>query len=260
MNIPRQIYLFLKYRAKAKTQYRLHSPFIFEFYQNVLADKRCFYAYEEIEITRERLEKSQEFIPMDDHGAGSRIRAQGKRLGEIVKRTAVPKKYGRLLFRIANYYNHRSILELGTATGISTAYLAAASRDARVISIEGNKALAEIATRQMKSLEQENVEVLQGTFENWLPGALDEFDRIDLLYLDGNHRKQPTLDYFDRCLPKLANGAVVIVDDINWSKEMTEAWRVLKGRKEVSVSVDLFRMGLLFIKKEQEKEDFILFY
>jgi predicted O-methyltransferase YrrM len=78
--------------------------------------------------------------------------------------------------------------------------------------------------------------------------------------VDGNHRKDATLNYFEWCLPKLSQNSIMIFDDIYWSKGMKEAWAQIKAHPEVSVSIDLFWIGLVFVRKGQVKEDFIIRY
>jgi hypothetical protein len=39
---------------------------------------------------------------------------------------------------------------------------------------------------------------------------------------------------------------------------MTEAWEEIIKMTEFSVSIDLFHLGILFVRKEQKKEHFII--
>jgi len=80
--------------------------------------------------------------------------------------------------------------------------------------------------------------------------------RPDLIYFDGNHQKEASLHYFEKLLPLAHNDSVFIFDDIHWSREMEEAWEQIKAHPRVRVSIDTFYWGLVFFRKEQEKEHF----
>jgi predicted O-methyltransferase YrrM len=86
------------------------------------------------------------------------------------------------------------------------------------------------------------------------------YQPFEYVFLDGNHRKEPVLKYFNQLFPALANESVVVIDDINWSNEMQSAWRELKKDPRVQVSVDLYQLGLLFICPGLSKEDFTIRY
>ena len=79
-----------------------------------------------------------------------------------------------------------------------------------------------------------------------------------LIYFDGNHSKKATLDYFEILLPTITNETIWIFDDIHWSAEMEESWEIIKIHPKVSVTIDTFQWGLVFFRKEQEKEHFVI--
>jgi hypothetical protein len=49
----------------------------------------------------------------------------------------------------------------------------------------------------------------------------------------------------------------VILDDIHWSEEMEQAWKHCKDHDLVTLSIDLFFIGILIFRKEiKEKQHF----
>jgi hypothetical protein len=68
--------------------------------------------------------------------------------------------------------------------------------------------------------------------------------------VDGNHRKEPTLRYFDLLMERRGPGAVLIFDDIHWSKEMEEAWDTICADPRVYMTIDLFFIGLVVFREE----------
>ncbi len=251
-----------RYLLVGKTKYYLHSPLVYQFAEDVLSDKRKFYAFDQIEDLRRQLLRSSEKLTVTDFGAGSHSgKGKERKIKEICKSMAVRPRYGRLLFRLANHWKSERILELGTSLGIGTAYLAKARTSAEIISLEGCPAIAAEAQRNLESLGLENVELIVGDFANTLPQVLQKSRQsFDLVYLDGNHRYEPTLQYWELLQNHLQESSVVIMDDIHWSIEMERAWEEIKGRTEVTFSIDLFQFGLLFFQQGIAKEHFSLYY
>lgn len=252
---------FLFYLIKAKSKYYVHSPFVFEFVNEVLNDTRSFYSYEEIESTRKLLSMDDSMIEVEDFGAGSQHKKKNKRtISFIAKTSAAPKKYSQLLFRIIEYYKCKNILELGTSLGVTTLYLSASNHHKNVFTIEGSKVIADEARKNFNQLNRTNINLILGTFEEKLLPTLTEIKQVDILYLDGNHRLKPTLEYFNTCLPFLHENSIVVIDDIYWSSEMKQAWTEIKLHSSVTLSIDLFRMGILFFRKDRHKEHFRLYF
>lgn len=253
---------YAKYFLKAKGAHGTHSPFIFSFINEVLKDKRNFYAFEEIEKLREHLVKNHTEIEIEDFGAGSLHNDSNKRkISEIAKNAGRTKKYGELLFRIANYFELNNVLELGTSLGLGTSYLAKAREKSQIITIEGCAAIHEQAKQNLKSIGIQNINAYLGNFDDILLKVLDSHPSFDLIFVDGNHRKEPTLKYFDLLKKYVHPNSLIVFDDIHWSPEMSDAWSVIKKDPQVKVSVDLFQFGLVFFMDEiKEKQDFVLRY
>lgn len=251
---------YLKYYFTASNGkgHGTHSPFVFEFITKVLNDGKRYPAYDTVEKLRKQLIENTSEIQVEDFGAGSGIDKSNKRkIASIAKNAAKPKKYGQLLYRIAKHYQSSVVLELGTSLGITAAYLSLANPAAQVITMEGSPSIASLARQNFKSLQLGNTTLVEGNFDKTLPALLNSISSIDLLFLDGNHRLQPTLNYFRQVLPRINNDSIVILDDIHWSAEMEEAWKLCMGNEQVTLSIDLFFIGILIFRKEiKEKQHF----
>jgi predicted O-methyltransferase YrrM len=243
---------YLQYYAKASNGkgHGMHSPFVYTFIEKVLNDKTTYAAYPKIEAVRKTLLQNETEIDVEDFGAGSTVIKTKKRIvKDIAASSLKPKKYSQLLYRIVQFYKPKNIVELGTSLGITTAYLAAANA-AAVTTMEGSTNIASIAANNFENLQLENINLVVGAFEKTLDPFLQKNAQIDLVFVDGNHRKEPTVQYFEAILPKLHNDSFLIFDDIHWSKEMEEAWEIIKTNNAVTMSIDLFFIGIVFFKKE----------
>lgn len=249
------IYKYFRFKAVASNAkgHGVHSPFVYNLIRNVLLDKREFYAYEAIEDCRKDLLKDKRVLNIEDFGAGSRSQKSNQRTVSAIAHSSLkPKKFSQLLFRIVNYYQPGNILELGTSLGITSAYLASANDNAKVVTMEGSEEIAAIAQSNFQKLHLKNISLLVGNFDQQLPVFLTNVEKLDIVFIDGNHRLEPTLRYFEMLLSKIHEGSILIFDDIHWSKEMEMSWKQIQEHPLVTVTVDLFFIGLVFFRKENK--------
>jgi predicted O-methyltransferase YrrM len=227
---------------------------------NVLNDNRHFYPYDTIESLRSQLLNDKSVLTIEDFGAGSASGSTKRRtVASIAKHAAKSKKLCRLLFRIVGYYQPKSILELGTSLGISSAYMASAAPGGKLITIEGASSVAKAAIDHHQRLQLDNIQVIAGRFEDVLPGVLHEMKTVDMAFVDGNHRFEPTKYYFEQLVSKVGSDSILIFDDIHWSEEMEDVWRVIKADEKVVATIDLFFIGIvLFNPAIKSKQDFTI--
>jgi predicted O-methyltransferase YrrM len=255
-------YHYFRYRLKAVNKHGIHSPFIYSLLNTVIYNKSPYYAYEQIENKRKVIELSTAEIKVTDLGAGAE-RTDAivtKSIKHILKKSVKHTKYAQLIFRLVNYFQPKTIIELGTSLGITTCYIAAANAKSTVYTIEGCEAIADIAKENRANLPYKNIVQIIGNFDIVLPQKISQLDTLDFVFFDGNHRKNATLNYFNLCLTKSHQKSVFIIDDIYWSKEMKEAWEIIKINDLVTVSVDLYYMGIVFFHKEQVKQHFVIHF
>ncbi|ATP59333.1 SAM-dependent methyltransferase [Pedobacter ginsengisoli] len=248
---------YLKHRFTAKSRHGTHSPFVYKLTDEVIYDFKSKIEYKSIEVQRKKLFNDDSLVTVTDLGAGSHLnKNRTKKVSQIAKNALKNPALAQLIYRLAKDNNPKSIIELGTCLGITTAYLSKARPDAEVITIEGCPETAKVAYNNFKELDLENVELQVGNFDVLLPEIIDKRDKLDFVYIDGNHRKEATLNYFNWCLPKVHENSLLIFDDIYWSKGMKEAWGEIKNHPDVIVTIDLFWIGLVYFRKGQAKEHF----
>lgn len=251
------IYHYIIHQLKSTKQQDAHSPFVLDLLTNVVYVKTNYYPFKKIEKWRELMLDSKKTIQCIDLGAGGE-KASDKKVSDIAKHSAKPTKQAQLLFRLVNYFQPAQVIELGTSLGISTAYLASANSKTQVITIEGCPETARVAQENFQLLKLKNITSLVGNFDEVLPKVLNKVNTLDFVFFDGNHRKQATLNYFEQCLKKTTEDSVFVFDDIYWSEEMMEAWEEIKNNTRVTITLDLFFMGIVFFRKEQAKQHFLI--
>ena len=243
---------YFTYYFSAQTVYQVHSPFVYNWVKNVLDDRRVYYAFDRAEMQRERMLNSKEKIAVTDFGAGSRTAVGNLReVAQIAKTAVTPRLQCEWLFKTIQLYKPKTMLELGSSLGIAAIYQASGYTAGKLVSLEGCPNIARVAERNLLQSNVLNATIKTGEFGTTLPIALQELGTIDYVFIDGNHRYEPTLAYFEQCLQYAHNDTVFIFDDIHWSKEMNDAWVSIKNHPKVTITIDVFCMGVVFIRTEQ---------
>lgn len=252
---------YIRYRLSVQSKFSLHSPFIYAFWAEILKDHTRYPAYSEVEEVRQRMLGDHRVINRCDFGAGqdgdSPLTAD-VRIKDLARKSLVSAAKGEFLFKLARVNKPINILEFGTSLGISSLYLTLAAPDAKIVTMEGCNETATVAAENFEKAGAKNITLIRGRFEDNLSSVFSNMPSVDLVFFDGNHRMQPTLDYFEACLPHMHAHSVAVLDDIHWSPGMEAAWKNIIARPEVKVSVDLFHAGVLFFREELSKEDFVL--
>jgi predicted O-methyltransferase YrrM len=246
----------------AKSVYKIHSPFVYDFYIRVLKNRGKQVDVEKIEASRRLLLNSNAQIDIEDFGAGKGGKAKKfvqRRIKELAEKALKPAYLAQILGRIVEFSQPQFILELGTCFGITTAYFASYSPSSIIYTLEGSKSIAEMAKDNFKKLSFPQIKVITGNFDTELPKLIPQMKGSPkLYYIDGNHRLEPTLNYFHQLLAVSTEDDIFIFDDIHWSIGMETAWKTIKNNDQVYLSLDLFYFGIVFLKRNRAKEHFVL--
>ena len=255
-------YIYYYFTAANGKGHGIHSPFVYEFISKVLNDRTHYRSYKPIENRRKQLLQDSTTIEVNDFGAGSALmKCNNRQVKKIAATSLKSKKYAQLLFRIVQYYQPSKILELGTSLGITSCYLAAGNHQGELYTCEGADTIAAIARQNFDQLQLANVRIISGDFAKTLPALLQQIQRVDLAFIDGNHRKEPTLSYFSGLLPYTTPATILIFDDIHWSEEMEAAWAAIQRHPAVTLTIDLFFIGLVFVNPDfKVKQHFVIRY
>jgi predicted O-methyltransferase YrrM len=253
---------YLKFIWNSTNAHGVHSPFVFDLVQKCFYDKTNYSEYETLEKYRNAVLQNKNTIEVTDFGAGSQVfKSNTRAIDQIAKNAGISVERAKLLFRIVNYFQPKSILEIGTSVGLATS--APSLNDfARVTTLERcSKALA-IAKEMFQfpnfNLQQAKVNFVTAEISDFLKSQRLKYGDYNLIYFDGNHSKQAYLDCFELLLPTITNETVWIFDNIHQSKEMEDLWELIKKNPKVTVTIDTFQWGLVFFRSEQVKEDFIV--
>lgn len=233
----------------------IHSPFAYQLCEEVFYNRHPFYELKRLRDLRQSLSQNNTIIRVEDFGAGSKVFKSNERVvSQLVKSGTSSVKQSEILFRLSNFLNAKTSLELGTSIGLNALYLAMVNSSHKVVSVEGSAELAAFASKLANDHHCKNLEIKHAKFDEILPTLLPQLHSIDLLYIDGNHTYEATMRYLQLALPYMNKTGVVVLDDIYWSQGMTKAWKEACELPQVTLSIDGFYFGMLFFKEELKEK------
>jgi predicted O-methyltransferase YrrM len=169
---------YIKYFFIAKNKHSAQAPFLYEFITKVLNNNSDDTICKGIEQLRKELSKSEKTIIITDFGAGSHVNnSKTRKVKDVAKNSAKNSKFGKLLYRIIQFYSPKNILELGTSLGISTLYLAKAEENSKVYTFEGCPETAKIAQHNFDKMDAININTILGDFQK----SLEENPQLHIL-------------------------------------------------------------------------------
>jgi predicted O-methyltransferase YrrM len=251
-----KIKTFFNYWLDAVDEHSLHSPFLYDFYSNVV--NRETGELVQIEGLRKQLLKDDREIWINDFGSGSKHMAGANRkISDIAFYSLSQARFSALYLRMTAYAKAKTIIELGTAFGINTLYLSQQPHS-MVYTFEGSEAISEIAELSFEFAGAKNIELIKGNLDSTLYATLSRIPKVDLAFIDANHRLDATLRYFELLLSKSHDKSIFIIDDIHDSPGMEKAWNEIRKHQLVYTSVDLFQCGVLFFDPSLNKQHVVL--
>ncbi len=156
---------------------------------------------------------------------------------------------GRLLSLLAQLIRPRLIVELGTFTGYAAICMAEGlDAQGRLITIEHEETIVPLIREHIAQAGiEDRVELMIGS-------ALDRIkdlpDEIDMVFIDAAKREY--IDYYERILPKVRPGGVIICDNVLWKGEV-----VNKQKNKMASALDGFNKH---VSQDDRVEAFILPY
>ena len=279
------------YFLAAQNEHGLHSPFVYNLYLSTIKKDTILPGFESIEYIRKQMLQSRETLQVTDYGAGSKVNASSVReVRDIAKNSKKSARLARLFYRLIQKFDYEYIFDLGTSLGLTTLYLATANSKAQVTTFEGCLEIATVAARNFEQSaigsrqsavgnqrstnpsvgfkptdgftpitnHQSPIIIITGNLDEVLEPQVTAVPKLDFVFFDANHRYEPTVRYFETCLQKAHNDSLFVFDDIHWSAEMEAAWATIKAHPSVTVTIDLFAVGLVFFRQQQPKQHFVL--
>lgn len=248
------LYRGLRYRRG----YGVHSPFVFNLITKVIEEHCSYYSFYDIELIRKQLLFRDDLISYPDKQQKGKLRS--RTVSEIVEREAIKPKHGALLFRLTNYFKPQNILQLGPSMGLSTLYLTSYAPGLRCIALENVPEFAPIARISYEKGARSPIDLRTGAIKELLPQALKDLKQVDFVFFNTLYEQQNNVWLFTECMKYVHDGSVFVFEGIKASRTMRKFWKEVCSRPEVTVTVDLYSMGIVFFNKKLHKRNYIVYF
>lgn len=248
------LYRGIRYRKG----FGVHSPFVFNLITKVIEERCPYYSFYDIELIRKQLLFKTDKITYPDRQQKNKIRC--RTVGQIVEREAIQAKHGALLFRLANYFKAKHILQLGPSMGLSTLYLTSYASGLNCIALENMPEFASIARIAFEKAAHNPIDLRIGGYKEILPKALQDMEQIDLVFFNTLYEQQNNSWLFEECLKYIHNDTIFIFEGIKANRKMRNFWKEVCTHAEVTVTIDLYSMGIVFFNKRLHKRDYIVYF
>ncbi|MDB3949785.1 class I SAM-dependent methyltransferase [Candidatus Pelagibacter sp.] len=171
-----------------------------------------------LEIT-EKLEKYINNFSLKLNPIQQEIIDYNNTLGDI-KRMQVATSQCHFLHLIIKTSNIKTVLEIGTFTGLSALSIALAlPDDGKLVALDKDEGTIKIALDFFKKANQDN------KIQTIVKPALDSLeelknDKFDMVFIDAD--KMNYKEYYERSLKLLDKGGLIIVDNVLWHGEVAD--------------------------------------
>ena len=220
------LYRGIRYRKG----FGVHSPFVFNLITKVIEERCQYYSFYDIELIRKQLLFQDDEITYPDR----------QQKGKMRRRTI-----GRIF---------------GPSMGLSTLYLTSYASDLKCIALENVPEFASIARIAFGKAARNPVDLRVGSYKDLLPKALKDMEQLDFVFFNTLYEQQNNIWLFEECLKHVHGDTVFVFEGIKTSRKMREFWREVCCHPEVTVTIDLYSMGIVFFNKKLHKRDYIVYF
>jgi predicted O-methyltransferase YrrM len=229
-------------RILRKRGYGVHSPFVYNLITKVIEERCPYYRFSDIELLRKRLLVKKEMADIRAHDV-------------------IHPKHGALLFRLTNYFRSQNILQVGVSAGLSTLYLKSYAQDVRCIALEESSKYASIARWVYEMAARTPIDLRVGDYQKLLPYTLEDMGRIDFIFFNTRMELEPSnVDLFNICANYAQTDTVFAFEGIKANQNMRSLWKTVCAHPEVTVTIDLYSMGIAFFNKKLHKRDYTVYF
>ena len=248
---------YLKFLWHSKNQHGIHSPFVYNLITKCFYNKKHLEAYELWDKAQKEVLKSDEVLKVEDIAAGSKVyNSEFRSVSIMAQHLSMSRKRARLMMRLVEYLAVKHALELGTSIGLGSISIAG-SGQVHLKTIEACPETSAYAQHQFKTAKLPHITSITSSFAESLAGLNSE-EKFDLIFIDSHNNGDATLTYFESLLKHKHNDTVFIFEGIHQSTSTEKVWENIKAHQEVRVTIDTFQWGLVFFRKEQVKQDFVI--
>lgn len=218
---------YLRYLLQRKSKFSIHSPFVYEFMTKVVNDSGSNRDYD----TLWRISRL-----LDGKNYPNRRR----------------RKQGRLLYRMVRYFEPETVLTFGKLSALDTSALALGNLQTKVYLEQSSDFL-----ETLNSMGVVNVNLIRHD-----SNEEEQYERLNtgFVYYSLDDFGEDSWNNLEDGFAEVDEDLVLVFEGIHHSRHTEAAWEAIKASEGVSISMDLYCVGLVFFRDGIEKQDFVLKY
>lgn len=232
---------YLRFYFEASTKYQVHSPFVFDFVENILEDDRQYYFFRTIEKYRRLLYADKQKLT-DPIGA---------KINTLAKKKGVGKNTGQLLFRLINHYKPSKALLIGVFPGIAALYQSTPSYKMSLDGIESNNQVASKLKYYFEEIGVPNIFMQFGSLDPTLSTYTENIDYLSYIYI----KDLPTRYALEKLMKRCTTHSCLVLEKPYQSTAHLNSWNWLKDHEQTTLTIDIFNLGIVFFRKEQKEKE-----
>jgi predicted O-methyltransferase YrrM len=214
---------------------------VYNLITKVIEESRPYYCFADIELLRKRLLLKE------------------NPFARLVAQEAIRPKQGALLFRLSQHFRARHILQIGSSMGLSTLYLTAYTQGVQCIALEKRPEHASIARWVYAQAARTPIDLRLGDYATLLPCALEQLGTVDFVFFN-TRREASNQALFQTCAAYAKADTVFVFEGIKANRAMRELWKTVCADPQVSVTLDLYSMGIVFFNKKWHKRNYTVYF
>lgn len=217
----------MKYLLQRKTEFSIHSPFVYEFMKKVLYDRGTNRDYD-LMLRISRL--------LDGKNFSTRSR----------------RKQARLLYRLVRYMEPETVLTFGRLSALNTSALALGNLQTKVY-LEQSPVFLE----SLNSMGVVNVNLIRHDGDEE-----EQFERLNtgFVFFGLDDFGDDTWNNLEEGFGEVDEDTMLVFEGIHHSRHTEAAWEAIKASEDVTLTMDLYCIGVVFFREGIEKQDFVLKY
>jgi predicted O-methyltransferase YrrM len=232
----------------------IHSPFVYNLITKVITERCPYYRFSDIELLRKQLLLKEDRLLLPYKG-----RMRSHSVADLVAQKAIRPKQGALLFRLTHYFRSQNIVQIGASVGLSTLYLTSYAQNIKCITLEKLPACASIARWVYEKAARASINLREGDYPTLLPHVLEEMGGVDFVFF--NTTQEPSLaELFNICVKYTKADTVFVFKGIKDNRTMRRLWKTIRMHPEVTVTLNLYSMGIVFFNKKLHKRDYTVYF
>jgi len=217
----------------------VHSPFTYNLITKVIEEKTPYYVFEDIEKFRKELLNLDNLLKIS------------------TAQETQSKNYGALLFRLINFFKCRTVLQIGSSTGVMSLYLALPLRNScDCIVLEDRTGLLDFVRAFAENHSLKNLQWMEGAYAENLRRLKQEIASFDFIFVNTMGNAEKTREALRLTGTFISQDTVMVIDNIKRNNAMKRLWQEIKSREDVGLTIDLFSLGLVFFNTQLHKQHY----